>query len=242
MKRSSSRASRQQDEACRTREEEKSENKDNETPKNKKIISYRRPGRDYSTHMTWTLEMHIFLYKSYLEVKSQGLGYQKRLKSKWDEKYPELRELTTKHLASQVRNILKKNPNIGSEVKEHQNKEQNPGSNEQNQQNAEQGRSQENDWQSDNQNESDRTGQEQTSEVTSGENDEKEQERQERYEKLKEEIKPKFHKNFNKYITMNINYREYSTKTMPAPEKNNIQIINEITSEELGNQPSNLDQ
>ena len=106
----------------------------------------------------------------------------------------------------------------------------------------EQGRSQENDWQSDNQTIRDRTGQEQVSEVTPGENDEKEQERQERYEKLKRKIKQKFHKNFNKYITVNINYREYFKKTMPTPEKNNIQIINEIISEELGDQPSNLNQ
>ena len=41
---------------------------------------------------------------------------------------------------------------------------------------------------------------------------------------------------------MNINYREYSTKTMPAHENNNMQIINEIISEELDNQPSSLDQ
>ena len=126
--------------------------------------------------MTWSLEINIFLYKSYVDVKSQGLGYQKRLKSKWDEKYPELRELTTKHLASQVRNTLKQNPNIECEVKQHQNMEQNRSSNEQNQQNVEQGRSQENDWQSDNQKESDRTGQEQVSEVKPGENDEKDQE------------------------------------------------------------------
>ena len=86
----------------------KTENKVDETPMKKKIVSYQRPGRDYSTHMTWTLEMNIFLYKSYVEAKSQGVGYQKRLKSKWDEKYPGLRKLTTKHLASQERDILKR--------------------------------------------------------------------------------------------------------------------------------------
>ena len=41
---------------------------------------------------------------------------------------------------------------------------------------------------------------------------------------------------------MNINYREYSSKATPAPEQDNIKILNEILSEEFSEQEHSLDQ
>ena len=83
------------------------------TKKNrKKVTPYRRPTRDHSTHIEWTLEMNKNLYKFYVEAKSKGKGYQERMKGMWDEKYPALNNVTPKHLASQVRNMLKKNASI----------------------------------------------------------------------------------------------------------------------------------
>ena len=44
---------------------------------------------------------------SYFDI--QSFGYQKQLKSLWDDNFLEFRDLTSKHLAKQVKNIKKKN-------------------------------------------------------------------------------------------------------------------------------------
>ena len=41
---------------------------------------------------------------------------------------------------------------------------------------------------------------------------------------------------------MNINCREYSTKATPAPDRDKIDVLNEIINEEIGEQLSSLDQ
>ena len=250
MKPTSRRASRKQDGASNTREQETQKG----TPaarRKKKMISYRRPNRDYSSHMTWTQEMNRFLFKSYVKAKSLGKGYKERMKTMWDEKYPEQREVSPKHLASQVRNILKKNPNIATQYEtqhqqreiQQQNMEQHHMNEDQDQQNTEQGRNQENNEQQRGQKlESNRTAEIRDDDVTSGEHNFTEQQINEKYQQIKGEIRRKFIKNFNKYKSMNINYREYSTKATPAPDRDNIDGLNEIINKEIGEQLSSLDQ
>ena len=52
---------------------------------------------------------------------------------------------------------------------------------------------------------------------------------------LKEEIRERWKYNFQKYIKMNINMREYNVNLKPTPEEKYIKIVNEIVNEELNN-------
>ena len=52
--------------------------------------------------------MNKDLAKLYKTSQPGKLGYMKRLKDLWDEKYPTLSKFTEKHLAEQVRNIKRR--------------------------------------------------------------------------------------------------------------------------------------
>ena len=52
---------------------------------------------------------------------------------------------------------------------------------------------------------------------------------------LKEEIRERWKYNFQKYIKMNINMREYNVNLKPTPEEKYIRIVDEIVNEELNN-------
>ena len=55
----------------------------NQTARRKRIISYKRPSRDYSkTKIKWSYELNKDLYNCYLESDHKTHGYMKRLKSK----------------------------------------------------------------------------------------------------------------------------------------------------------------
>ena len=51
--------------------------------------------------------------------------------------------------------------------------------------------------------------------------------------KLKEEMRENWKQNFQKYITMNINMREYNVNLKPTPEAKYIEIASEIVKEEM---------
>ena len=82
----------------------------NQTARRKRIISYKRPSRDYSkTKIKWSYELNKDLYNCYLESDHKTHGYMKRLKSLWDEKRPEHNQLSEKYLHEQASRIIKKN-------------------------------------------------------------------------------------------------------------------------------------
>ena len=74
----------------------------------KRKTSYRRPNRNYSTHVDWTYELNKDIYRIYLEIKPSERGYMKRLKEMWDKEHPQLSHMTAKHLAVQVDRVIKK--------------------------------------------------------------------------------------------------------------------------------------
>ena len=176
------------------------------------------------------------------------------MKGMWDEKYPALNNVTPKHLASQVRNILKKNASIllrtqtentRSEQQEQQCVQENAdlentdhvrGNLEMNRHRT--GQNSERQIQIEEQN-LEQNNMRQNEGLT---NDQANREENQVYLQKKAELKEKFIKNYNKYKEMNINYREYSTKATPTPEQNNIKILNEISSEEFSEQEHSLDQ
>ena len=71
-------------------------------------VSYRKPTRDYSKCIKWTGAMNKELYLMYLRSKPEEKGYQKRLKSIWDENYEECKHLTPRHIAEQVKHRKEK--------------------------------------------------------------------------------------------------------------------------------------
>ena len=87
-------------------------------------LSYRRPRRDYSKSTKWTYQMNKDLAKLYKTSQPGKLGYMKKLKDLWDEKYPTLTKFTAKHLAEQVRNIKRRkilrNQNATGYLSKHQ--------------------------------------------------------------------------------------------------------------------------
>ena len=74
----------------------------------KRKTSYRRPNRNYSTHVDWTYELNKDIYRIYLEIKPSERGYMKRLKEMWDKEHLQLSHMTAKHLAVQVDRVIKK--------------------------------------------------------------------------------------------------------------------------------------
>ena len=63
------RASTDQDGGCKPRNQQKKTIK----------TSYRRPLRDYTTHIEWTYELNRDLFRPYLESKPSVYGYMQRL-------------------------------------------------------------------------------------------------------------------------------------------------------------------
>ena len=198
--------------------------------------------------------MNKNLYKFYVEAKSKGKGYQERMKGMWDEKYPVLNNVTPKDLASQVRNMLKKNASIllttqtestRSEQQEQQcvqenanqeNTDHERGNLEMNRQRTEQNSERQIQIEEPNLDQYNIPQNEGLTNVQAN------REEDQVYLQKKAELKETFIKNYNKYKEMNINYREYSTKATPPPEQNNIKILNEISSEEFSEQEHSLDQ
>ena len=87
----------------------------NQTARRKRIISYKRPSRDYSkTKIKWSYELNKDLYNCYLESDHKTHGYIKRLKSLWNEKRPEYNQLSEKYLREQASRIIKKNLQTGN--------------------------------------------------------------------------------------------------------------------------------
>ena len=69
--------------------------------------SYKR-NRDYSNYFNWSYELRTDVYNCYLRARENPApGYMKRLKSYWDEIYPEFSFLSEKNLRDQASRIDK---------------------------------------------------------------------------------------------------------------------------------------
>ena len=68
-------------------------------------LSFRRPTRDYTRSVKWSGAMNKEIYRLYVSSKLKDKGYQQRLKQLWDENYLEFDQMSSKHLAQQIRNI-----------------------------------------------------------------------------------------------------------------------------------------
>ena len=92
------RMSANQDGGCKPRNQQKKTLK----------TSYRRPLRDYTTHIEWTCELNRDLFRLYLESKPSVSRYMQRLKDLWDKDHPNLNHLSKKHLREQAVRIRKR--------------------------------------------------------------------------------------------------------------------------------------
>ena len=52
--------------------------------------------------------MNKEIYLLYIRAQPKVKGYQQRLKTLWDENFPQFNQMTSKHLAQQIRNIKMK--------------------------------------------------------------------------------------------------------------------------------------
>ena len=230
-------------------EEEGSQTRGNTRAKRTTWLSYRRPRRDYSKSTKWTYQMNKDLAKLYKTSQPGKLGYMKRLKDLWDEKYPTLTKFTAKHLDEQVRNIKRRkiipepefnwlpeetpeDNNLAGRV-QHITEEPEPTITSPEDNNLS-GRGQQ-------LNETSETGDNYEEEVTRNYYPEKESNENVPQAQLlnteqqleKENLRKLWNKNFEKYIDLEINYREYSTKARPPPNKEKLSMIDLIVKEEL---------
>ena len=152
----------------------------------------------------------------YIRSKPEEKGYQGRLKAIWDHNKKEFKHFTGKHLAEQVRNIKKKN--LLSEVDrqliklQHRITPQEPAT------------------------PTVTIKQEETEQETNNHQEEVEDRREDESTnniELKEELTKIWRKNFEKYIKMDINQREFSTKIKPPPTQEMLDILDLIVSEEI---------
>ena len=84
--------------------------KQNETGRNQTREKIAQLATDnYEKCLKWSYEMNKGIYQLYLTANPRQIGYQRRLKALWDEKYLVYNNLTVKHLAEHVRNIKRTN-------------------------------------------------------------------------------------------------------------------------------------
>ena len=188
-------------------------------------LSYRRPTRDYTRSTKWTYEMNKRLYQLYKDSKPGKRGYMNRIKELWDNKYEIYNNFTEKNIAEQVRNIKKKKllPNLDMETNEleslilHNSKETEKNNDVKPEDHNEEITTQET---PENQNENTA---EQPEEMNKTETEKDEslnlENMSEQELELKEKLRKIWIKNFDKYLKMDIDDREYSTKMKPVPKK-----------------------
>ena len=225
-------------------EEEGSQTRGNTRAKRTTGLSYHRPRRDYSKSTKWTYQMNKDLAKLYKTSQPGKLGYMKRLKDLCT-----LTKFTAKHLAEQVRNIKRRkllpepefnwlpeqtpeDNNLTGRV-QHITEEPEPTITSPEDNNLSRRGQQ--------LNETSETGDNYEEEVTRNHYPEKESNENVPQAQLlnteqqleKEKLRKLWNKNFEKYIDLEINYREYSTKARPPPKKEKLTMIDLIVKEEL---------
>ena len=180
--------------------------------------------------------MNKEIYLLYIRSKPGESGYRKRLKNLWADNFPELQHLTPKHFAEQIRNIKKKNllNEIDRQLFELQHNI--PQGNEEN---------------------TTATGQNNLTLIETAENqiiilntepisnrneepedmtlisDVRNKETVTEQNQMKKKLTELWKKNFQKYIELDIDQREYSTKVSPPPAQGQLEMIDEIISEQM---------
>ena len=195
-------------------------------------LSYRRPSRDYTRSTKWTYEMNKELLQLFADSKPDKRGYQKRLKELWDIRYPDHNKFTPKHLAEQVRNIKKKKLLPTTEISRI-----NDGTGEDDRETSTQETREHNEEiqteQANSETENQEDIEEGTGNIIEDENNIYREELNEEQLRQKENLRKLWKKNFDKYLNMNIEDREYSTKIKPIPEKQQLELLDQIVYEEV---------
>ena len=204
-------------------------------------LSYRRPTGDYTRSTKWTYEINKRLYQLYKDSKPGKRGYMNRPKELWDNKYEIYNNFTAKHLAEQVRNIKKKKllPNLDMETNEleslilHNSTETEKNNDVEPEDHNEEITTQET---PENQNENTAEQPEEMNKTETEKDESPDLESMSEQElELKEKLRKIWIKNFDKYLKMDIDDREYSTKMKPGPEKVHLEILDQIVAEEIKN-------
>ena len=181
--------------------------------------------------------MNQDLYKLYLESRPDDKGYTNRLKTLWENKFQDLSQLTSRHLAEQVRNIKKKNSlnDLEIQVIELQYKADNTTTSEETLKTQQQQQlipEDNNERQNSNQR---RNLEKQREDYHEQNTNTRETELNEEDRLLKEQLRDIWKKNFDKYLGTDINMREYSTHTKPLPDPKLLQILGQIITGEMNN-------
>ena len=198
-------------------------------------LSYRRPNCDYRASMKWTYEMNKDLYRMYIKADKKRRGYQKRLKTLWDKDYPRETHVNEKQLAQQIRNIEQKQflPEIElKRIEQEMGGLNTPGEHNLGETNLIQNRVNNNEQNTNNETSDETFGIDLDTDIeldlTPGDvnnrpdNIEQQQnsmdiDTDEQSIIYREDLREIWRKNFEKYINMDIEHREFSTKVTPLP-------------------------
>ena len=176
--------------------------------------------------------MNKELLQLFADSKPDKRGYQKRLKELWDIRYPDHKKFTPKHLAEQVRNIKKKKLLPTTEISRI-----NDGTGEDDRETSTQETREHNEEiqteQANSETENQEDIKEGTGNIIEDENNIYREELNEEQLRQKENLRKLWKKNFDKYLNMNIEDREYSTKIKPIPEKQQLELLDQIVYEEV---------
>ena len=200
--------------------------------------------------MKWTYEMNKDLYRMYIKADKKQRGYQKRLKTLWDKDYPRETHVNEKQLAQQIRNIQQKQliPEIELKRIEQEMGELNtPGDNNLGETNPIQKRINNNEQNTNNQTSDETFGTDLDTDIeldlTPGDVNNRPDIAQQQNSMdigtdeqsiiYREDLREIWRKNFEKYIDMDIEHREFSTKVTPPPAQKIPDILNKIVEEEI---------
>ena len=185
--------------------------------------------------MKWTYEMNNNLYRMYIKADKKQRGYQKRLKTLWDKDYPRETHVNEKQLAQQIRNIEQKQllPEIElKRIKREMGGLNTPGEDNLGEMNLIQNRVNNNEQNTNNETSDEIFGIDLDTDIeldlTPGDVNNRPDNIQQQQNSMdidtdeqsiiyREDLRDIWRKNFEKYINMDIEHREFSTKVMPPP-------------------------
>ena len=190
--------------------------------------------------------MNKDLYRMYIKADKKQRGYQKRLKTLWDKDYPMETHVNEKQLAQQIRNIKQKQllPEIElKRIEQEMGGLNTPGEDETN---LLQNRINNNEQNTNNETSDETFGIDLDTELdlthrdvnNRPDNIEEQQnsmdiDTDEQSKIYREDLREIWRKNFEKYINMDIEHREFSTEVTPPPAQKNLDILNKIVEKDI---------
>ena len=190
-----------------------------------------RRNQDYSKKITWTYEMNSTLYQCHLKANKAEYGYSGRMKMIWKERMPEYAHLTSKHLTTQVTRVI--NKGLIKETKVNQSRNQLSTMNSDNGIDYEQ-QSEVVQEESDPPLETSDTSEPNNDNINVPEVPEENIE----LNRMIDEIKPEWIKNYEKYLNINIEHRQYQTRKDRKIEDTELIAANKIMEEIIQNDES----